>query len=70
MKNVQLLIIDPQNDFIDIRLEIRKNMSGNSQAPFESGLPVTGAWDDSLKLAQFINKSKKAITGITVTHMN
>lgn len=67
MKNVQLLIIDPQNDFIDIPLEIRKNMSGNSQAPFESGLPVTGSWEDSLKLAQFIKQAQKAITGITVT---
>lgn len=67
MKNVQLLIIDPQNDFIDIPLEVREHMSGNSQAPFESGLPVAGSWEDSLRLSQFINKSQKAIQGITVT---
>ena len=52
--NTQLLIIDPQNDFMDIPEEVRKNMSGNSLVPFEPGLPVTGSWDDSLRLGHFI----------------
>lgn len=67
MKNIQLFIIDPQNDFIDIPLEVRKLMSGDKNKPFESGLPVTGSWDDSLRLAEFINKSQKSISGITIT---
>lgn len=58
--NTQLLIIDPQNDFIDIPEDIRKNT-------FEPGLPVTGAWEDSLRLSRFISSAEKAISGITVT---
>ncbi len=65
--NTQLLIIDPQNDFMDIPEEVRKNMSGNSLVPFEPGLPVTGSWEDSLRLGQFIKKHSKSIDGITVT---
>ena len=65
--NTQLLIIDPQNDFIDIPEAVRKNMSGNSMVPFEPGLPVTGAWEDSLRLGQFIKQNEKSIDGITVT---
>jgi nicotinamidase-related amidase len=65
--NVQLLIIDPQNDFIDIPENICKNMSGNSTTPFKPGLAVAGAWDDSVRLSNFISKAEKAINGITVT---
>lgn len=65
--NTQLFIIDPQNDFIDIPLDIREKMSGNSDKPFESGLPVTGAWEDSLRLGKFIQKHMKSLNGITIT---
>jgi len=67
MKNIQLLIIDPQIDFIDIPLDIRASMSGDPTNPFKSGLPVTGSWEDSIRLGNFISKHKKNITGITVT---
>lgn len=51
-RNVQLLIIDPQNDFMDVQ---------------GAALPVTGASADMQRLAAFIDQARGAIAGITVT---
>ncbi len=75
MKNVQLLLIDPQNDFMDIPSDVCEIM-GNATykpdgsytvEPFKPSLPVTGAWSDSIRLANFINRSEKMIKSISVT---
>lgn len=50
--NTQLLIIDPQNDFID--------------QP-RAALPVAGAAQDMQRLAGFVTKHNDALTGVTVT---
>ena len=54
MKNVNLIIIDPQNDFCHI----------------DGALFVPGAHDDCVRLAAFIHENKKTITNITVTMDN
>jgi nicotinamidase-related amidase len=76
--NIQMLIIDPQNDFIDIPNEVCEEMKEYDFAESEKTgatkykkyvptLPVVGAWEDSIKLARFIEKSKKVIDSITLT---
>jgi len=50
--NIQMLIIDPQNDFMD-----REG----------AALGVPGAMRDSERLAQFIRKNKRGINGINMT---
>lgn len=52
MSTVQLLIIDPQNDFMDIP---------------GAALPVQGALADMARLATFIGGATDRIAGITVT---
>lgn len=51
-ENLQLLVIDPQNDFMDIP---------------GAALPVAGAAADMARLARFIESAGDAISGITVT---
>ncbi len=52
MKNVQLVVIDPQNDFMD------------TSSP---ALPVPGASDDMVRLSDFIKRIGKKLDGISVT---
>ncbi|MCH2188793.1 hypothetical protein MK079_03120 [Candidatus Gracilibacteria bacterium] len=52
MKNVQLVIIDPQNDFMDTTT---------------AALPVPGATDDMARLSSFINRVGNKLDGISVT---
>lgn len=68
-QNVQLIIIDPQYDFHDVPVEhqaiaVGKDGAVSHVAP---ALPVTGAWQDALNLANFIEKAGSKITNITVT---
>jgi nicotinamidase-related amidase len=49
---VHLLIVDPQNDFMDLP---------------GAALPVPGARDDMRRLAAFIDRAARRIAGITVT---
>lgn len=76
--NVHLLVIDPQNDFIDIPSDIKVKMNEYDYniskkigqtvfKNYEPTLPVSGAWKDSLRLANFIEKAGKAINSITIT---
>lgn len=59
--NTQLLIIDPQNDFMDIPQSVSNGMQ------FSPTLPVPGAWEDSKRLSKFIDKAGNHISGITMT---
>lgn len=65
-RNVQLLLIDPQNDFCDLPPDWlpRDASTGATQRP---ALPVTGAHADMLRLAAFIRAGSSGIADITVT---
>lgn len=58
--NIQLLAIDPQNDFCDLPADYRPA----GRAP---SLPVAGAHADMQRLAAFIRAHAARLTGITVT---
>ena len=63
---MQLLIIDPQNDFCDLPSYWcpRDPVSGGMAAP---ALPVGGAHADMLRLASFIRTQGERLTSISVT---
>lgn len=63
---VTLLIIDPQNDFCDLPDDWRPidPFAGGLRAP---ALPVAGAHDDMLRLANLIDSAGSAFTDIVVT---
>lgn len=56
MPNTQLLIIDAQNDFCDYSTEA-----------YVPALPVPGAYQDCLRLAQLINQAGITIDGVIAT---
>jgi len=58
---IELLAIDQQNDFHDIPDEVAKDMG------FSPALPVTGAWEDAKRVADFIKRCGSEINGITMT---
>ena len=64
MKNTQLLIIDPQNDFCDIPEIQLPRLCGTTESP---ALAVPGANADMLRLSGFIERAHADIQGITVT---
>lgn len=65
-RNIQLLIIDPQNDFCDLPAEWRPvdPVSGAAHSP---ALPVVGAHADMMRLANVLERGAAGISGITVT---
>lgn len=70
MKKIEMLIIDPQYDFIDIPEEFKSNsmdLESGVTKKVEPALAVKGAWDDSLRLAKFIKKYGANINQIRVT---
>jgi nicotinamidase-related amidase len=65
-KNIQLLIIDPQNDFCDLPagwLPVDP-VTGKATSP---ALPVAGAHADMLRLATLIREGASGISAISVT---
>lgn len=65
-RNLQLLIIDPQNDFCDLppaylMADVR---SGEKLAP---ALPVPGAHADMQRVAQLIRQGANGLSGISIT---
>jgi nicotinamidase/pyrazinamidase len=65
MKNVHLLIIDPQNDFCDLPDNyLQRDAAGNTTTP---QLAVPGAHADMQRLAKFIQSNSTKIAGMTVT---
>lgn len=70
MKNVHLLIIDPQYDFIDIPSEHQTssfNIDKNAMIKVKPSLPVKGSWEDCLRLAHFLKNNRQLISHITLT---
>jgi nicotinamidase/pyrazinamidase len=65
-KNIQVLIIDPQNDFCDLPVDWLSTdpVTGQVTSP---ALPVTGAHADMLRLAKLIREGGSGISGICVT---
>lgn len=69
-KKVELLIIDPQYDFIDVPEEFQSstiNAVTNKVEKVAPALPVSGAWEDSLRLAKFIDRFGSSIQQVKVT---
>jgi len=65
-QNIQLLLIDPQNDFCDLPADWcpRDPLSGHTLEP---ALPVSGAHADMLRLAALIRQGADGISAITLT---
>jgi nicotinamidase/pyrazinamidase len=65
-KNIQLLLIDPQNDFCDLPVDWLPHdpVTGQATSP---ALPVAGAHADMLRLAKLIREGGSGISGIGVT---
>ncbi|MBU0830235.1 MAG: cysteine hydrolase, partial [Gammaproteobacteria bacterium] len=66
-RNIQLLVIDPQNDFCDLPTAWQPTdpTTGTRTAP---RLPVAGAHADMQRLAAFIRTHATQLDAITVTH--
>jgi nicotinamidase-related amidase len=65
-RNLHLLLIDPQNDFCDLPADYLppNPLTGAALAP---ALPVAGAHQDMLRLAQLIRSGQTGLSAITVT---
>jgi nicotinamidase-related amidase len=63
---IQLLLIDPQNDFCDLPPDWLP-ADAVTGAKLQPALPVAGAHADMLRLADLIHQGAKGISGITVT---
>lgn len=65
-KNIQLLVIDPQNDFCDVPESYQPidPLTGQRVAP---ALPVTGAHQDMLRLAQLVREGGAGLSEIVIT---
>lgn len=66
MKRIQLLVIDPQNDFMDLPPEWLPLDPVTGKAT-EPALPVAGAHADMLRLAKLIREGASGISAIGVT---
>ena len=65
-RRIQLLIIDPQNDFCDLPADWRPTVDPR-QGPVAPALPVSGAHADMLRLAELIRQQSAALSKITIT---
>lgn len=70
---VHLLLIDPQNDFMDILagpndpVGFQVTLPDGTELKFRSGLPVTGALDDSKRTAAMVDRIGMKLQKIHVT---
>ena len=64
---IDLIIIDPQNDFCDIPAEHCPYDPMNFGERIRPALPVAGAHDDMLRLAAFIRRTGNRLNDIHVT---
>lgn len=67
---IELLGIDPQYDFCDVPEQFKArtvDAETGKEIIINPALPVTGAWDDSIRLSRFIKKAGHLINQITVT---
>jgi len=63
-QEMQLLIIDPQNDFCDLPTRYCPILADEQQSP---ALPVPGAHADMQRLAALIDAGRAGLNGITIT---
>lgn len=63
-KNVHLVVIDAQNDFVDVPEALQPKVWDTTQKP---ALAVPGAHQDMIRLAQFIREAGGHLSGITTT---
>ncbi|MDZ7814224.1 MAG: cysteine hydrolase [Ideonella sp.] len=64
--SIQLLIIDPQNDFCDLPKAWWPTDPRTGQ-PIAPALPVAGAHQDMQRLAGFMSQAQRALSGVTIT---
>lgn len=67
MANIQLLIIDPQNDFCDLPEDYRPALPGCADQRRAPALPVAGAHADMRRVADLIGRGGAGLAAITVT---
>jgi nicotinamidase/pyrazinamidase len=65
-QNIQLLIIDPQNDFCDVP-EAWQGLDPVSGQRIAPALPVAGAHADMLRLADLIRAGQGGLSGVVIT---
>ncbi len=65
-QTIQLLLIDPQNDFCDLPADWCP-IDAMTGTPLQPALPVAGAHADMLRLAGLIREGAGGIDGITLT---
>lgn len=65
-QNIQLLLIDPQNDFCDLPASWLP-ADPSTGAQLQPALPVAGAHADMLRVARLIREGSGGIGGITIT---
>lgn len=63
-RTIKLVIIDPQNDFIDLPDSDCPVIGG---VPYRPTLSVPGAMQDMLRVAKLINETQAHLSGIAVT---
>lgn len=63
-QNLQLVIIDPQNDFCDLPDSYRPQIAGVTMSP---ALPVAGSHADMQRVAALIEQGGEGLTGISIT---
>lgn len=69
-RNLHLLMIDPQNDFCDLPPAWLPQYSSPflpQSANLTPALPVPGAHQDMLRIAQLIQTAQSGLTGISIT---
>lgn len=67
IKNVHLVIIDPQNDFCDLPDDYRPVIPGSAGVRQVPALPVVGAHADMQRVAALIDQGGEGLCGISVT---
>jgi len=67
MANIQLLIIDPQNDFCDLPEDYCPTLPGSAGQRRAPALPVAGAHADMRRIADLIERGGAGLDAITVT---
>jgi nicotinamidase/pyrazinamidase len=65
-RNIQLLMIDPQNDFCDLPMAYRP-VDARTGECLSPALPVAGAHADMERLARFIREGADGLTDMAVT---
>ena len=65
-RKLHLLIIDPQNDFCDLPATYLPQHLAQS-GTIAPALPVPGAHQDMLRIAQLIQQGRQGLTGISIT---